>query len=139
MKRTGSDLKKYRADQYELDFLKAVARRLPEDIAVMRLLGDLYVRTGAYADGLRIDERLSRLCADDPSVWYNFACSLALSGRTDDALDALSKAVEQGYDDYEWMKKDPDLFPLYENPQFQSILEWLYNTFESISDCDEVE
>ena len=119
-------------NQQELEFLQAVARRLPEDTDVMRVLGDLYTRTGAYADGLRMDERLSRLCAEDPVVWYNLACSLALSGRADDAFDALNRAVELGYNDYEWMKKDPDLAAMHGDARFESILEWIYSTFEQM-------
>jgi len=119
-----------RAAEQELQFLQAVARRLPQDTGVMRALGDLYTRTGAYAEGLQMDERLSRLCAEDPLVWYNLACSLALSARTDDAFDALTRAVELGYDDYEWMKKDSDLLSLHGDARFESLLEWIYNTFE---------
>lgn len=121
-----------RENQMELEFLQAVARRLPDDVGILRALADLYTRTGAYADGLRADERLSRLCAEDPLVWYNLACSLALSGRTDDSLDALSRAVELGYDDYEWMKKDTDLAALHGDARFESILEWIYSTFEQM-------
>jgi len=125
-----------RENKQELEFLQAVARRLPEDTGVMRALGDLYTRTGAYADGLRVDERLSRLCAEDPVVWYNLACSLALSSRLDDAFDALNRAVELGYNDYDGMKKDPDLAALHGDPRFESILEWIYSAFEQIPDCD---
>ncbi len=125
-----------RENQQELAFLQAVARRLPEDTGVMRALGDLYTRTGAYADGLRVDERLSRLCAEDPVVWYNLACSLALSARAEDAFDALTRAVELGYNDYDGMKKDPDLAALHGDPRFESILEWIYSTFEQLPDPD---
>jgi Flp pilus assembly protein TadD len=125
-----------RENQQELEFLQAIARRLPEDTGVLRALADLYTRTGAYADGLRADERLSRLCAEDPLVWYNLACSLALSDRADDAFDALNRAVELGYNDYEWMKKDPDLAALHGDARFESFLEWIYNTFEQLPDCD---
>ncbi len=121
-----------RENKQELEFLQAIARRLPEDTGIMRALGDLYTRTGAYSDGLRVDERLSRLCAEDPMVWYNLACSLALSNRADDALDALGRAVELGYDDYEWMKKDPDLTALRGDARFESILDWIYSTFEQM-------
>lgn len=121
-------------NRQELEFLQAVARRLPEDTGVMRALGDLYTRTGAYADGLRVDERLSRLCAEDPVVWYNLACSLALSDRSDDAFDALTRAVELGYSDYESMKKDPDLTALHGDARFESILEWIYSAFEQVPD-----
>ena len=121
-------------NKQELEFLQAIARRLPEDTDVMRALGDLYTRTGAYDDGLRVDERLSRLCAEDPVVWYNLACSLALSNRADDAFDALSRAVELGYNDYEGMKKDPDLASLHGDARFESILEWIYSAFEQMPD-----
>ncbi|MCC7300329.1 MAG: hypothetical protein IT583_04560 [Verrucomicrobia bacterium] len=123
-----------RENQQELEFLQAIARRLPEDTNIMRALGDLYTRTGAYADGLRVDESLSRLCAEDPVVWYNLACSLALSARVDDAFDALSRAVELGYNDYEGMKKDPDLASLHGDARFESVLEWIYSAFEQTPD-----
>lgn len=125
-----------RENRQELDFLQAVARRLPDDTNVMRALGDLYTRTGAYADGLRVDENLSRLCAEDPVVWYNLACSLALSGRSDDAFDALNRAIELGYNDYDLMKKDPDLAGLHGDARFESMLEWIYGAFEQAPDCD---
>lgn len=125
-----------RENEQELEFLQAIARRLPEDTHIMRALGDLYTRTGAYADGLRVDENLSRLCAEDPVVWYNLACSLALSDRADDAFDALSRAVELGYNDYESMKKDPDLVSLHGDTRFESILEWIYSAFEQAPDTD---
>jgi Flp pilus assembly protein TadD len=125
-----------RENKQELEFLQAISRRLPEDTGIMRALGDLYTRTGAYADGLRVDERLSRLCAEDPVVWYNLACSLALSARLDDAFDALNRAVELGYNDYDGMKKDPDLSALHGDARFESILEWIYSAFEQISDFD---
>jgi tetratricopeptide (TPR) repeat protein len=123
-----------RENKQELEFLQDIARRLPEDTNVMRALGDLYTRTGAYADGLRVDEHLSRLCAEDPVVWYNLACSLALSTRIDDAFDALNRAVELGYNDYDGMKKDPDLTTLHGDARFESILEWIYSAFEQTPD-----
>jgi len=120
---------KLRADTQELEFLENIVRRLPEDTEVLRALADLYTRTGDYAEGLRIDERLSHLCAEEPLVWYNLGCSLALMERAEDALEALSRSVELGYDDYEWMKKDTDLTSLHGDPRFESMLEWIYNTF----------
>lgn len=120
---------KLRADTQELEFLERIAQRLPEDTEVLRALADLYTRTGDYAEGLRLDERLSHVCSEDPMVWYNLGCSLSLVGRQEDALEALSRAVELGYDDYEWMKKDPDLTSLHGDSRFESMLEWIYNTF----------
>lgn len=122
----------------ELAFLQAVSRRLPEDTDVLRVLADLYTRTGAVEEGLRCDERLSRLCSEDPMVWYNLACSLSLSGRLDEALDAIQRAVDLGYDDYEWMKRDSDLSALRGDRRFESILEWIYCTFVQAPHVDGV-
>jgi len=129
MKKAENDNGESRCQSQELEFLEQVARRLPEDTEVLRALADLYTRTGDYAEGLRIDERLSHLCAEEPLVWYNLGCSLALMSRRDDALEALSRSLELGYDDYEWMKKDTDLTSLHGDPRFESMLEWIYNTF----------
>ncbi len=123
-----------RHNRLELAFLQSLARRLPDDTEILRALADLYTRTGSYAEGLCIDEKLSRICPGDSLVWYNLACSLALCDRTDDAIEALGRAVELGYDDYEWMKKDDDLAALRGDARFESILEWIYDTFEQISD-----
>ncbi|MBI9019659.1 MAG: hypothetical protein JEZ10_00180 [Verrucomicrobia bacterium] len=130
--RSGADA--LREDKQELEFLQRIMARLPEDTEVLRALADLYTRTGETAEGLHVDERLSRLCPEDPMVWYNLACSFSLSRRKDDALEALSRAMDLGYDDYEWMKKDVDLAFLRGDPRFESMLDWIYSTFEQISD-----
>ncbi len=127
-----ADAEQLREDKQELAFLQRIEKRLPEDTEVLRALGDLYTRTGATAEGLRVDERLSHLCGDDPLVWYNLACSFSLSKRNDEALDALSRAMDLGYDDYEWMKKDSDLSGLHGDSRFESMLDWIYNTFEQV-------
>jgi len=116
--------------EHELQFLRGIADRLPEDAEVLKALGELYTQTGQYTDGLKVDERLSKLCSADPTVWYNLACSLALAARHDEAIEALTQALELGYDDYEWMKKDSDLASLRDDTRFASILDFVYNTYE---------
>ena len=134
MTQSRADAEQLREDKQELEFLQRIGKRLPEDTEVMRALGDLYTRTGKTAEGLQVDERLSRLCSEDPMVWYNLACSFALSNRNDEALNALHRAMDLGYDDYEWMKKDTDLSILHGEPRFESMLDWIYSTFEQISE-----
>lgn len=116
-----------RSDAVELAFLQKVSERLPEDIEVLQALADLYTKTGKYEEGLAIDERLSHQLPNDDLVWYNLGCSYALTNRADDAFEALTKAVELGYADYDWMKSDPDLNGLHADPRFESLLSWLYS------------
>jgi hypothetical protein len=109
----------------ELDFLEAVAARLPGDDEVLKALGDLYTRVGRYEKGLDIDGRLAKLCPKDPMVWYNLACSLALLNKRTPALQSLKKAVMLGYSDYEWMMRDSDLKSLRDEQGFKLLVKKL--------------
>jgi tetratricopeptide (TPR) repeat protein len=117
------------ADAVELRFLENVAVRLPEDIEVLQALAELYTKLGEYEAGLINDIKLSQLVPNDDLVWYNLGCSYALVQRPDDAFEALTKAIDLGYGDYDWMKSDPDLAHLHDDPRFESLLNWLYTVF----------
>lgn len=106
----------------ELNFLEALARRCPHDIDILKALGDLYTKIGRYEDGLKIDLELSRLCAHEPLAWYNLACSYALLAHKEEALSALSRAVDLGYKDYLWIRKDSDLDSIKHDQRFKAIL-----------------
>lgn len=115
-------------DVVELKFLEKVSKRLPEDLEILVALADLYTKTGRYEDGLAIDIRLSQLLQNDDLVWYNLGCSYALTHHFDESFEALTKAIDFGYADYDWMKTDPDLNNLHADPRFESLLNWLYTT-----------
>jgi tetratricopeptide (TPR) repeat protein len=110
------------ADLVEMDFLEKVLARLPRDVDVLEVLGDLYTRVGRYEDGLAVDKTLVGLEPDDMTIWYNLACSLALCNKRDSALKALAKAIELGYSDHEWMSRDRDLDSIREDREFKSLL-----------------
>ncbi|MGD9872634.1 MAG: hypothetical protein AB7T27_00030 [Kiritimatiellia bacterium] len=114
--------KKNRETDVELRFLEALAVRSPDDIRILQALAELYTQTGRFKEGLEADLRLSRLSPLDGAVWYNLACSHALTGSADDAFAALEKAVRLGYDEYEWMQEDGDLESLRSDPRFKAIL-----------------
>jgi tetratricopeptide (TPR) repeat protein len=115
-----------RTDAVELSFLEKISARLPEDLEILQAMADLYTKTGRFEEGLGIDIKLSQQLPNDDLVWYNLGCSYALTGRADEAFEALTKAVELGYSDYDWMKTDPDLNKLHDDPRFESLLSWLY-------------
>ena len=114
-------------DAVELRFLQRIAERLPGDVEVLQALADLYTKNGQFKEGLAIDEQLSHQLPNDDLVWYNLGCSYALTNHPDEAFEALTKAVELGYSDYDWMKKDSDLNSLHSDPRFESLLSWLYS------------
>lgn len=119
--------KSSRADaEVELHFLEAVVQRVPEDYESLKALAELYTQVGRHEEGLAIDLKMTRIEPLSPLAWYNYGCSLALVGRHDESVEALAKAVELGYDDYDWMKRDQDLHSLHGDPRFESLLSWIY-------------
>ena len=115
-----------RYDMVELNFLEKISVRLPEDIEVLQALAELYTKTGKYEKGLAVDLQVSQLLPNDDLVWYNLGCSHALTRHFDEAFEALAKAIDLGYGDYDWMKTDSDLANLNADPRFESLLNWLY-------------
>ena len=114
-----------RAGQRDLDtsieFMEGLVRRDPDYVDALQLLGDHYTQRGRYAEGLKVDERLSRLEPRDPLVFYNLACSCSLTGQFDRAALALEKALQLGYRDFRWLAKDPDLRKLRQQPVYRDI------------------
>lgn len=109
--------------EFEIFFFEGVTRRDPDFIEALQILGDGYTKTGQWEKGLKIDKRLARLCPDNPLVFYNLACSYSLMGKLDEAIAALTKAVNLGYDDGQWLNKDPDLENLRCDKRFARIRE----------------
>jgi tetratricopeptide (TPR) repeat protein len=105
----------------EIGFIEGVVQRDPHYVEALQILGDDYTRRGKFENGLRVDERLAQLRPDDPTVLYNLACSYALTGQLTDAYSALSRAIDEGYDDFKWLMKDPDLKKLRADESFKSI------------------
>ena len=105
----------------KIQFMEGIVRRDPEYIEALQLLGDHYTQRGKYEQGLKVDERLSRLEPRNPLVFYNLACSYSLIGEVDQAANALDKALALGYRDFKWLAKDPDLKTLRKHPLFRDI------------------
>ncbi|MCZ6596964.1 MAG: hypothetical protein O7B99_04940 [Planctomycetota bacterium] len=64
-----------------------------------------------------------------PSLYYNLACTHALLGDADVALDYLQRELQENHASVrsrdrqkEWAREDPDLAPLRGDPRFQRIL-----------------
>jgi tetratricopeptide (TPR) repeat protein len=105
----------------KIEFIEGVVRRDPGYIEALQLLGDHYTQRGKFADGLKIDEKLSRLEPANPLVFYNLACSYSLTGELELSAISLKRAIHLGYRDFNWLAKDPDLRTLRKHPLFRSI------------------
>lgn len=52
---------------------------------------------------------------------YHLACTLARTGRNDDALNVLEQVVELGWRHRAWLSRDPDFNSLRDHPRFRRI------------------
>jgi len=107
--------------EFEVGFFEGISRRDPDFIEALQILGDAYTKTGQWEKGLKIDQRLARLCPDNALVFYNLACSYSLMKQLDAAFAALGQAIKLGYDDVRWLVKDPDLVNLRQDNRFEQI------------------
>lgn len=100
----------------EIRFLAGLVRRDPEYVEALELLGEDYTRRGRFEEGLAVDQQLAKLRPDNPTVLYNLACSLSLTGQPEAAFEALNRALDCGYRDVRWLEQDPDLAAFRQHP-----------------------
>lgn len=104
----------------------------PEAEAARRVLALIGVHTsfymprqllarGEHARAALALELATRLRDDNPRVWYNLACARARLGQSKKALDALERAVTEGFADRDRLSRDPDLESLHDEPRFRAL------------------
>jgi tetratricopeptide (TPR) repeat protein len=107
---------------FEISFYENLLKENPNFVEALIALGDAYTKRGCYEDGLKIDQRLVQLRPDDPTVHYNLACSYSLLKMAKPCLAVLKKAIQLGYRDFSFMKKDPDLDFIRRDPRYKELL-----------------
>lgn len=108
--------------EFEVSFFRKALEHDPENIDVLVFLGDTFSKRGMTVDGLEIDKRLVHICPEEPTFYYNLACSHSLLGQLEQAFSALEKAIQLGYQNFEHLQKDSDLDNLRKDHRFISLL-----------------
>ena len=93
-------------------------KQVPEDARARILLGSDYAYLERSDDALRELNLAVTLRANEASILYNAACLYCKLNRKSDAMDALHKSWEAGFKDSAWARRDPDLIPLHDEPEF---------------------
>jgi serine/threonine protein kinase/Tfp pilus assembly protein PilF len=96
-------------------------KHVPEDARARVLLGANYADLGREDDALRELNLAVTLRANEASILYNAACVYCGLKKKPDALDALRKAWEAGFQDAVWARRDPDLTLLHGDPEFERL------------------
>ncbi len=107
---------------FELSLYQKAVEHDPENVDVLVYLGDAFSKRGMIQAGLEIDLRLVRICPEEPTFYYNLACSHSLLGQVDPAFGALDKAIRLGYQNFEYLLRDNDLENLRKDSRFAGLL-----------------
>lgn len=102
--------------------LAAAHKLVPSSLQSLQMLAAIAGVQKAHEDGAELASRVVQLAPGDPSGLYNFACSFALRGRRDEALDWLEKAFQAGYDGFDGLKSDDDLIGLRGLPRYAELV-----------------
>jgi predicted Zn-dependent protease len=107
---------------FDIAFYDRILKRQPDYVDVLRCQGELLSRRGLHERALVIDRRLAELLPHDFVIRYNLACSLAVGGFRREAIVALRAALENGYDDFEYLETDSDLDTLRDDPAYRALM-----------------
>jgi tetratricopeptide (TPR) repeat protein len=97
--------------QYEqavLDYARAIGLNPKFDKAYVNR-GNAYWHLGKYEESFADYQTAIKLNPEDPNAYYNLACRHALRKNETEACMWLKKAVEKGFTQWEFIKKDNDL------------------------------
>ena len=106
----------------EIQFLQGIVARDPNYADALRLLSDDYLMKGDFQMGLELDEKLIELDSQNPQAFFNLACCYALTGQFRGAVDALSLAIDRGYEDWKWIAREASLEAFRLSPEYQEVL-----------------
>ena len=113
---------------FQLAFYEGIVKDNPDFAEALIVLGEIYTKKGFYEKGLSVDKKLSKLRPDSPFAHYNLACSLSLLGDITGSFKALKQAIELGYDDFLFMRNDPDLSNLRCDERFCDLIKRVKKT-----------
>ena len=109
-------------DEFEIRLTRAVLATQPKSVRALEMLGQALTRVGRHQEALEADVKLTVLRPNDATAFYNLACSYSNLEDLDAAFEALHRAFDLGYKDYQHLLKDPDLENVRKDRRFKSLL-----------------
>lgn len=111
--------------QYE-NALKEFTRAIeihPQYATAYANRGLVYMQQKKYNKALDDLNKAVKLDPDNKMIHYNLTAYYSQQKQLDRALDSLDMALKLGFDDYDTLRKDPDLENLRQHPEFRKVLE----------------
>lgn len=94
----------------------------PDDARAWYLSAGALMRLGQRDQALERARRALAIDPEDAGVLYNVACVYSLAGSSEEALDHLDKAIQDGFGHREWLENDSDWDSIRGEPRFEALL-----------------
>lgn len=94
----------------------------PDFLRALNAYASVSVSTGAYDTAISTYQKMLNIEPDNPNLYYNLACLYSKQNRLNDSIDYLKKAVDNGYKNFEHIKKDKDLDNVRKLPEFNKLI-----------------
>ncbi len=94
-------------------------KKNPNDAQSYLSLGTVLARLGDYKTSWELGKSALKL---DTTSYLSIAEFMAVNGKTSLGLNYLEKAIKNGHRNYVWLRLDPDLQNLQDEPRFKKIL-----------------
>jgi hypothetical protein len=120
------------AFRFEVGLYDAALAGNPADIELLATLADIYAKRGLHEKGLEIDLKLVQIRPKEAVFHYKLACSHSLLGHIDPAFQALTQALQLGYNKIDHLRQNPDLDNLKKDSRYREILETLHKQSKKI-------
>jgi len=94
----------------------------PDDARALYLGAVALCRLGERSRSLEWARRALAIDPEDCGILYNVACTYALQGKPEEAIDCLEKAMTHAFWYKRWAQHDSDLDSLRSHPRFQALM-----------------
>jgi TolB-like protein/Flp pilus assembly protein TadD len=94
----------------------------PDDSRAIYLGAGVLVRMGDKQQAMEWIKRLAATERDEPHLLYGIACLYSMTGRVEESIYYLKKAVESGFAHRQYLAKDSDFDPIRTHPGYIALI-----------------
>ena len=94
----------------------------PDDSRAIYLGAGVHARMGDRDKAMEWIKRLAATERDEPHLLYGISCLYSMTGRVEESIYYLEKAVEAGFAHRLYLERDGDFDPIRSHPGYQSII-----------------
>ncbi len=122
-KRIGDKENENEVVRQALEFYPNYLLKHPDDARAMTFYSFVLCDNGDIEKAKEHMDRAIDLSPNDAVMIYNAACFYADLGEKEKAIEHLIKAIDKGYTSYDYIKRDPDLDSIRDEPEYIKLME----------------